>query len=337
MNEHQQQVHQVLTHLHYQLSGLGACAIGDVAGSAALYNPWFSNGMAEHALATWAEALAPEKTEAWLSAYALPATKMETIGLVMAGNIPGVGLHDLFCVLAAGHKAQVKLSSQDSVIPKQVWSLILEVMPGWAHRVEFVEKLQGYDRVIATGSDNTSRYFRAYFKHVPHIIRHNRTSIAILDGTESPEELAALGEDLYRYFGLGCRNVSKIYVPRGYTPNALLDALEPWAWIGNHTKWANNYEYQRAALLVNQIPHWDTGYALFREDAALVSPLGVTYLEAYDSVLDLEGRIQPHYEKIQCVVSRQGWWPESLPLGTAQHPGLFDYADGVDTLKFLLD
>jgi hypothetical protein len=240
----------------------------------------------------------------------------------MAGNIPLVGFHDLLCVLISGHRLSAKLSSQDSVLMRYVVEKLVAIEPRFKDYISFVERMNDADAVIATGSDNTARYFEYYFRNIPHIIRKNRSSCAILRGTETNEQLIALGKDVFSYFGLGCRNVSKLFVPKDYDFKRLLDLWQPYHDVFNHHKYVNNYDYNKSILLVNRTPHLDNGFVLITENKALVSPISVVYYEV--------GEPDPSSDKIQCVVSA-----EHVPFGKTQEPELTDYADRVDTLKFL--
>ncbi|MBC7449311.1 MAG: acyl-CoA reductase, partial [Hymenobacteraceae bacterium] len=211
----------------------------------------------------------------------------------------------------------------------------LALEPAFAARIEFVELVKDADAVIATGSDNTARYFDYYFARKPHLIRRNRTARAVLSGYEQPTELAALGEDIFRYYGLGCRNVANLLVPPGYDFRPLLDALQPWQTVLGHNKYHNNYDYQRSLLLVNLAPHLDAGFLLVREDPQPVSPIAVLHYQFYDGKTELDTRLAEQADKTQVVVSAGGWLRGSVPFGHAQQPHVWDYADGVDTLRFL--
>jgi hypothetical protein len=293
-------------------------------------NAFFTEDSIRLALATWADALTVEGLEAWLLPYEIQENSEKVVGVVAAGNLPLVGLHDALCVLLSGFKLQLKPSSSDRYL--MVESLnYLEGLPEFSSRIAVVEKLSEYHKVIATGSNNTNRYFEVYFRNVPALLRGNRNSVAILTGNETKEELTNLGHDVFTYFGLGCRSISKLLVPRGYSFNALFEAWEHFAEIKNHFKYFNNYEYHLAGYLVNQIPFLSNDWVIIKEDEAWSSPIGVVYYSYYDSLEEANTIIQQHEGKIQCVVG-QGYFP----LGTAQFPQLNDYADGVDTISFLL-
>jgi hypothetical protein len=293
-------------------------------------NAFFTEDSIRLALATWADALTVEGLEAWLLPYEIQENSEKVVGVVAAGNLPLVGLHDALCVLLSGFKLQLKPSSSDRYL--MVESLnYLEGLPEFSGRIAVVEKLSEYHKVIATGSNNTNRYFEVYFRNVPALLRGHRNSVAILTGNETKEDLTNLGKDVFTYFGLGCRSISKLLVPRGYSFNALFEAWETFSEIKNHFKYFNNYEYHLAGYLVNQIPFLSNDWVIIKEDDAWSSPIGVVYYSYYDSLEEANTIIQQHEGKIQCVVGQR-----HLPLGTAQFPQLNDYADGVDTISFLL-
>jgi hypothetical protein len=302
---------------------------------ATLANPWFTRENIDQALNGIIKFLEKEKLIKWAESYHLPQTKSKKIGVAMAGNIPLVGFHDLLCVLISGHTLIAKLSSQDTVLMKFISEHLKKINPKFAEYLFFEERLKGIDAVIATGSDNTSRYFEYYFKNIPHIIRKNRTSCAVLMGEEPKEELEKLGMDVFSYFGLGCRNVSKVFIPEGLEVSQLLVAWEKYKEIVNHHKYANNYDYQKCLLLMNQTQFYDGGQVLLVENIALVSPISVIYYEQYKNLEELKDKLQSLEEKIQCIVSAKGWYPKSIAFGEAQSPQLGDYADNVDTMKFL--
>jgi hypothetical protein len=231
----------------------------------------------------------------------------------MAGNIPLVGFHDFLSVLITGHKAHCKLSSEDPLLLKKITAYLLEIEPTFKEFIFFPDQLKNKDAIIATGSNNTARYFDYYFSTIPHIIRKNRNSCAILNGNESKEDIHELGKDIFYYFGLGCRNVSKLFI--------------------KHHKYINNYDYRKSIYLINQIKHWDSGFFLLKEDIQLSSPISVLFFEYYQSDTDLHQKIKQHENEIQCIVSQNGWYPKSVPFGKSQFPALDDYADGIDILR----
>lgn len=298
-----------------------------------LYNGWFSEENVRKALSEWGNALSEANLEKWMSAYALkePSTP-KTVALILAGNIPLVGFHDVLAVLISGNKALIKLSSDDDkLIPAVLDVLTKDIQPEFASYVRFASgKLEAFDAVIATGSDNSSRYFESYFGKYPHIIRSNRTSIAVLNGEETPEELKALGNDIFDYFGLGCRNVSKLFVPADFDLDRFFGAVFPFHSIIQHKKYANNYDYHKAIMLMNRDQLLENGFLLVKEDEQLHSPLAVLYYERYSSREDLDSKLQKLEGKLQVIVGH-----DFVPFGKSQSPELWDYADGVDTLQFI--
>ncbi len=269
--------------------------------------------------------------EDWSSRYKLKTIndKPQTVGIVMAGNIPLVGFHDLLSVFISGHKALIKASSKDETLIKH----LVEKMGEWNEEVkelvQFAEMLKGCDAYIATGSNNSSRYFEYYFRKYPHLIRRNRTSVAILTGDETTEELEKLADDVYLYFGLGCRNVTKIYVPEGYDFIPLLTVFKKYDHFADHHKYKNNYDYNLAILILNKKFYMTNGSILLVQDASLFSPVSQLNYEFSTDKNSLFSLLQSHPD-IQCIVSR-----EKIPFGQAQYPSVSDYADGADTLEFL--
>jgi hypothetical protein len=312
-------------------------ALSDLAIRVVNNNNWFIQAHIRTALDGISSLLEEKKLREWLNAYDVSSVRISrSIGVIMAGNIPAVGFHDLLCVMMAGHVAHVKLSSTDQVLIPWMMNKLFSIAPELESQVVWGERLNGKDAYIATGSDNSARYFDYYFGRYPHIIRKNRTSVAVLDGEESANDLEELTTDIFLYFGLGCRNVSKVFIKNPSQLQHLMNAADKKADIINHHKYFNNYEYNKSIYLVNQEPHLDNGFLLLRESADLVSPIAVLFYEYYDSDEALAVKLGANAEKIQCIVSRQGWFPQSIPMGQAQYPALGDYADHVDTLNFLL-
>jgi len=297
------------------------------------HNGWFTENNVRRALFAWSGELQHNRLEEWLNAYTWnEESRSQKVGIICAGNLPMVGLHDVLCVLLSGHIAFIKLSSDDNLLLPALLKVLFRLDESVEAQVVFAEGLmKDLQAVIATGSNNTSRYFEQYFGHLPHIIRKSRTSVAILSGEETDEELKALGRDIFAYFGLGCRNVSKIYLPEGFDIDRLYKALYEYNAVINHHKYANNYDYNKAVWLLNMEPLLDNGFLLLKEEQALVSPTGSLYYEYYsDESILREGLVLRAHE-IQCMVSRR-----DIPFGGSQSPALWDYADGVDTLAFLL-
>jgi len=303
-------------------------------------NHWFTVENQKEAVRAIAESfLQKEKLEAWLENYAVAANAHpSTVGLVLAGNIPLVGFHDLLCVFVAGHKSQIKLSEKDKYLLPYLLKLLTQFNPAAANYFETVGKLQNFDAVIATGSNNSARYFESYFGKYPHVIRKNRTAVAVLEGTEDAAELFALGKDIFQYFGLGCRNVSKIYVPEGYVFKELLEVLHEYKELVLHEKYKNNFDYNYALYMLNRMPFLNNGCLLITENASLHSRIAALHFEYFSDKNDLEIDLHRIRQEIQCVVAKSGLLNlKTLPFGKAQQPELWDYADGVDTMDFLLN
>jgi hypothetical protein len=302
-------------------------------------NGWFTEENVRSALSAIAERMLDAAAlSAWTARYPAPA-QAATVGLVMAGNIPLVGFQDWLCVFVTGHRALIKLSEKD----KRLLPALIKTMGAWEKAswafTEFLPEntpMQGFDAVIATGSNNTARYFEQYFGKYPHIIRKNRNSIAVLDGTETPTQMLALGRDVFAYFGLGCRNVSKIYVPADYDFNRLLDLWSEYDDLIMHHKYKNNFDYNLTLFLLNMVPCLHNGCIILSEDAALASRIACLHYEHYTDLEALSKQLRADEARIQCVVSQLGLpGTETTPFGATQAPGLLDYADRVDVMAFL--
>jgi hypothetical protein len=259
------------------------------------------------------------------------------VGLILAGNIPMVGFHDVLCVLITGNVALIKASSQDARLIKYVLEMLIEIESSFKDQYYFVERLENFEAIIATGSNNTSRYFEYYFGKVPHIIRKNRNSVALLTGNETKEQLSELGHDIFDYYGLGCRNVSKLMVPKGYNFNFFFESIETYQPIINHHKYNNNYDYNKSIYLVNSDKHFDNGFLLLKEDERLASPLAVLFYEYYDNLDSAQKLLEEQSDKIQCIVSTAPLQVQNqvVDFGKSQQPDLWDYADNIDTIEFL--
>lgn len=300
------------------------------------HNGWYTPEQVYFSVKSWAEALTEENLNQWLSAYDFTTIEPKNIALILAGNIPLVGFHDFLSVLISGHKVLVKTSSNDQHLLPFLAKYITTIEPQFADKITFVEgKLENFDAVIATGSNNTARYFEYYFKDKPAIIRKNRNSIAVLNGHETKEQLVALGEDIFRYFGLGCRNVSKLFVPRGYSFDAFFEAIFEYQDVIHYEKYANNYDYNKAVFLMSNFKLLDNGFLTIKEDSSYASPISSVFYEFYDDIADLQKRLQSESEQIQCIVSNN-LIENSIEFGQTQSPKLWNYADNVDTISFLL-
>lgn len=304
------------------------------------YNPWFIPSFTRFAFNAWAEALQKDKVSKWISKYIQKDEDEKTpfsVGIIMAGNIPMVGLHDLVCVLASGHHALIRLSSSDDHLIPAVLNTLTGIDAGLKNRFTLVQgPLKNFDAIIATGNNNSSRYFDYYFGRYPHIIRKNRNSVAVISGHETEEEMRKLATDIFMYFGLGCRNVSKLYLPDGLSIEEILPFFEDYSFLADHNKYRNNYDYHKSIFLINRIEHRDNGFLLAREETSLMSPISVIHTETYHSVDLLNTHLYQMREQIQCIVSCHKDVKNSIPPGRSQLPELWDYADGTDTMEFLM-
>jgi len=309
-------------------------ALNELISKQQYLNPWFTPDNTRLAVKTLACQLSMKNLTAWTGRY--PAledkTPTSTVGIIMAGNIPLVGFHDLLSVLISGNRVLAKTSSKDPDLIVFISNILCSLNPGFRESIDFTEGLlKGFDKVIATGSDNSSRYFEYYFGRYPHIIRKNRNGVAVLDGKETNEELSLLGSDIFTYFGLGCRSVSKLYVPEGCSIRELSSKWNSYSDVVNHSKYANNYDYNKAIYMVNREEFTDNGFLLLKENSQIPSPVAVLHYQYYTGEDEIGSEIRNKGDKIQCVVSRK-----EIPFGKAQNPELWDYADGIDTLEFLL-
>jgi len=324
-----------LVALGHRLAHLPADELATQAVRARNQNAWFDLPNVRAAIAGIAHLLAEVPLRQWATRYPPEPSTVRQIGLVMAGNIPLVGFHDLLCVLLSGHVLLAKLSADDTALMTWVMDELLTLEPRFADSIRVVPRLNAADAFIATGSNNTARYFEYYFGKRPHLIRRNRTSVAVLTGLETNSALALLAPDIFQYYGLGCRNVSKLYVPEDYDFIPLLDALQIGEGVLNHHKYQNNYDYNKSILLVNAVHHYDTGFLLLTRNSALVSPISVLHYAEYTSEIELVDQLTDVAAQTQCVVSAGGRFAGSIPFGRAQEPSVADFADGVDTMKFL--
>ncbi len=295
-------------------------------------NPWFTPefcAAATHNIIY--KFLSPEGLQQWAGHYFLDDSIVaKNVGIVMAGNIPMVGFHDMLCVFICGHRQMIKLSSKDDVLIKRIVDILVEMDERAGSLITIAEQLKGCDAYIATGGSQSASHFEQYFSKYPNIIRRNRTSVAVLSGNESAEALNKLSEDIHLYFGLGCRNVTKLYVPRDYDFVPLLQSFNRYQHFRDYQKYANNYDYQLSILLLNKSFYMTNGSTLLAENSGIFSPISVVYYEFYSNKERLVTALE-HDESVQCIVGT-----EKTGFGQAQEPGLFTYADGVDTMQFLL-
>ena len=299
------------------------------------HNNWFTPENVHFSISSWSDALTENNLNQWLSAYNFIEKEPKNVGLILAGNIPLVGFHDFLSVLISGNNVLVKTSSKDDYLIKFLAKYLIVLDNRFNEKITFVEgKLENYDAVIATGSNNTARYFEYYFKNKPSIIRKSRNSVAVLTGNETPEEMTLLSEDVFRYFGLGCRNVSKIFVPENYNFDAFFNGMYAQKDVIYYEKYANNYDYNKAVFLMSNFQLLDNEFLTIKEDTSHASPISSVFYEYYEDVNEVKARIQKDAEMIQCVVSN-GIIENSVYFGNTQKPNLWDYADNVDTLDFL--
>lgn len=324
--------------LGQQLNDLDTPEWRSVMEEAMARNGWFTLASQTQALTAIREDMLDyEKLSTWVRPYeGLQSGESKRVGLILAGNIPAVGFHDVLSCLISGHFALIKASDKDKVLISHLLKLLVEIEPRFATEFEFTDQLKTMEVVIATGSNNTGRYFHTYFGKYPHIIRNHRNSIAVLTGEESEATLFELGKDVFSYFGLGCRNVSKIFIPKSYTLTHLLESLHQHNELILHHKYKNNFDYNIALYLLNKVSFLNNGCVILIEDKRLASRIASLHYEYYESEEYLQMRLKEEASQIQCVVSEKeiSEWVTFKP-GTSQRPQLNDYADGADTLAFL--
>lgn len=299
------------------------------------HNGWFTPDNTKKALDSLLPWLEAEALERWISNYPSPSGPPRTVGVVAAGNIPMAGFHDALSVLVCGHRLNIKLSSQDDQLIPLIFSELLKINSAWSSRISIVDQIRGCDAVIATGSNNTARYFEYYFRHIPLLLRRNRNSAALLTGNESDKELQGLADDMLQYFGLGCRSVSHLMVPAQFDLNRVIGQMRHWHHLADHHKFANSHTYQRAILMLDQQPFIENGFLIFRESDQLASPVATIHYSRYASMDEAMDRLSSWRTDLQCLVTGTSEYPSGIPFGAAQRPGLADYADGIDTIDFL--
>ena len=302
-----------------------------------LHNSFFSKKNILKSLLSWSNVLTKKSIDNFLSNYLIKIKKREKkVAIIMAGNIPLVGFHDFFCVILSGNFAIIKLSSKDSHLFKFILNFLVKENPDFSSKFDVVEnKLQKFDAVIATGNNISANQFELYFKKYPKIIRRNRHSIAILNGNETKKEIELLANDIFYYYGLGCRNVSKIFIPNNYNLDILFKSFVLWNEVINKNSYANNYNYYRAIYLLNKEVFFDNGFVLLKESEKIGSPVGTIYFEYYKSDNQIKEMIKKNNQKIQCIVSNNNY-PKTIKFGETQMPNLNDFADDIDTFNFLL-
>jgi len=300
------------------------------------HNGWFTEKTILFSIESWSKALTESAINKWVSKYNFNIECPKTVAIIMAGNIPLVGFHDFLSVLISGHNVLVKQSSNDKHLLPLLAKYLEIVEPDFKGKIKFTEqKLENFDAVIATGSDNTARYFEYYFKDKPSIIRKNRNSAAVLSGNETSEQLEALSDDIFRYYGLGCRNVSKLFVPQAYNFDTFFNAVYKWHPIINEAKYANNYDYNKAVYLMSEFDMLENGFLMIKQDESYASPIATLFYEYYDSKANLKEKLKADADKIQCIVASE-FSNSEIAFGETQKPQLWEYADNVDTVEFLL-
>ncbi len=313
---------------------LDATVKEEVATRAFAANSWFEPRFVKQSIdAICAEFLNKEKLEQWLKPYCIEddiAIK-KSVGIICAGNVPLVGFHDFLCCYVLGVPVKLKLSSRDNVLMRLVINEVLKHDEDYAKQFSFVEKVAGFDAVIATGSSSSNRYFEYYFSKYPNILRSNRVSVAVLSGSETQEQLGALADDVFMYFGLGCRNVAKLFVPENYLFDNMFSTFKNYEWLHHNSQFMNNYDYHRTLLLMNKTPHLANEFLMIQESKSLHSPIGTLFYEVYSAEGDVKAKVESLSDSLQCVVGK-----DFIPFGKAQQPSLADYADGKDTIGFLL-
>lgn len=346
--------------LHYTLLELGkwlgekASLDSELLRLAEAHNGWFTEDSVKTALSVHAESLNEKNLNLWLDAYSLSDVSAESngkkLGLITAGNLPLVGLHDMLCGLAAGYDVVVKASRDDIVLPRAVVNALEGINPELKGRITFIDGLLGeVDAIIATGSSNTMRYFESYFSDTPHVFRSQRTGVAFLNGEETQEELVSVGNDIFTHFGLGCRSTTKLFLPEGFDMDRLFAAWVDWGYLAKNNKYANNYDYYKAIWLLNREELLENGFLIVKKDTEWVSPVGTLFVEFYNDENSIIQRLVDYSDGLQLVTSSSNNQEFSDKLksasnvisqasfGEAQCPTLLDYADGVDTMEFLLN
>lgn len=298
------------------------------------FNSWFTKDNVLYTLENWNKLLNKKTLSKWTTSYDLEHNNPKTVAVIMAGNIPLVGFHDFLSVLISGHNILVKQSSNDKHLLPLIAKYLEYVEPEFKGKISFTDgKLTDFDATIATGSNNTARYFEYYFGNKPHIIRNNRNSVAVLTENDSSETLKGIGEDIFRYFGLGCRSVSKLFVPKGYNFDPFFNAIYAYKDIIDYKKYENNYDYNKAVYLMSEFDILENGFFMIKEDPSYSSPIATAFYEYYDDLDSLKSKLKADKEQIQCVVSNV--LENTVNFGETQQPHLTDYADGVDSLRFL--
>ena len=300
-------------------------------------NGWFDKESVLFALAAISSSLTKDSLSSWMKEYQLKENQNKRVGVIMAGNIPLVGFHDFLTVIISGNTILAKMASDDNTLLRKIGAILIAIEPKLENQINFVEKLENFDAVIATGSNNSARYFEAYFGKYPRLIRKNRNAVAIINEKDEVNDLKPLGKDIFQYYGLGCRNVSKLYFPEGYKIDNFFEAIfEDYQTVVHHNKYANNYDYHKAIYLLDNHKLLDNDFLLLKEESSLTSPVGVLHYGYYKDITELNQKLEAIENEIQCVVSSSNTPLNTFAFGKAQYPTLSDYADGVDTVEFIV-
>ena len=305
-------------------------------------NQWFISDFVNYSIEVWGNTLTETNLTKWLEPYYNKLSKIKKTkkaGVVMPGNLPLAGLHDFLCVLVTGNHFTGKMSSRDRFLLPAIAEILCDIDNYFSNKIKFVDDnyLSDFDFIIATGSNNTSRYFEYYFNKYPNIIRKNRNGVAVLTGKESQTQLDNLAKDIFMYFGLGCRSISKIFVPENYNFNYLFKSFENFRFVALHNKYCNNYDFYKSIFLVNRQQFMDNGYILLKQENKLSSPVAVLYFDFYNSISEVNKLLETDLDKLQCICSEDDEVKNAIPFGKAQQPDLWNYADNIDTIDFILD
>lgn len=328
---HKDFIIKAYTHLGNYLGNYKNNSLNDLLPRAKAENVWFDEENVSQALTQWQKMLSQDQVSQWINNYELVTISPKSIGIIMAGNIPLVGLHDMLCVWATGHRAIVKLSSDDTVLMQHILNEMVAYNPYFEANTEVVQRLNAADAIIATGSNNTNRYFEHYFGQKPHIFRKNRHSVAVIKGHETKEDFINLGHDIFQYYGLGCRSISQLLVPETYDFIPMLDAFNTFDYLQHNYKYFNNYEYYKAIYLINRDKHLDTGFLLIRENDSMAAPVGTIYFKTYKNDIEIDAYLKTNEADIQCIAGMN-----YTAFGQSQKPSIQDYADNIDTMEWLL-
>jgi len=326
---------QAFATLGDKLKALTPEQIQELAFRAGSSNPWFDERNVISALNGIIRQLDKQYLQEWLFVYDLDKISPKKIGVVMAGNLPMAGFPDFLSVLVSGHYLYAKLSNEDTFLMKMLAERLIEIEPRFASFIFFVPLLKNVEALIATSNNETARNLEMYFSKKPHLIRKAQNSLGILTGKETPAELKRLGNDIFGYYGLSTRSVSKVLVPAGYIFNTFFETIETFSYMLDHHRYQNNYDYNKSLLLVNQVSHLDNGFLLVTPSEEYISPISVLFYREYKNPQELKNIVMASQNKTQCLVSADGWYEHSIAFGQTQNPALWDYAEGIDTMAFL--